>query len=161
MQRTATISDCGTFRYRLGRRWADGPTLAFVMLNPSTADAYQDDPTIRKCIGFAQRTGHSAIEVVNLFAFRATKPADLKAAGWPTGPENLGAITYVARTTHEAGGKVVLAWGANARGLGAPVLVRGVLSGHGIPAYALRVLDDGTPAHPLMLPYACELTQIV
>ena len=55
--KTAAISDCGTYRYSLTREWAEGPRLLFVMLNPSTADAEADDPTIRKCIGYAQREG--------------------------------------------------------------------------------------------------------
>ena len=83
----ATISEDGLYRYALSRTW-EGPiwSLAFIMLNPSTADATEDDPTIRKCIGFAQRNGCNAIEVVNLFAFRATDPNDLRRAGYPVSP---------------------------------------------------------------------------
>lgn len=73
----AEISDCGRYRYRLWRSWGDGPRLPFVMLNPSTADADQDDPTIRRCVGFARRESYVGIEVVNLFAWRATDPKDL------------------------------------------------------------------------------------
>ena len=81
MKRSAEISECGKYRWWLRRRWADGPVVCFVMLNPSTADAEQDDPTIRRCIGFAQAWGCGALEVRNLFPFRATNPADmLKAA---------------------------------------------------------------------------------
>jgi hypothetical protein len=83
--RGATLSDCGRYRYRLWRRWADGPTVLFVMLNPSTADADVDDPTIRRCIGFARSWGAGALEVVNLYAWRATQPAELKAAVGPVG----------------------------------------------------------------------------
>src|SRR5437868_12651695 len=71
---SAVISPCGKFRYRLTRQWGEGAALPFVMLNPSTADAEQDDPTIRKCVGFAKRMGYDGIEVVNLYAYRATKP---------------------------------------------------------------------------------------
>lgn len=59
----AILSDCGRFRYALTRRWADGPTALFIMLNPSTADACADDPTIRRCIGFARREGCGALRV--------------------------------------------------------------------------------------------------
>src|SRR4051812_5648202 len=89
MIKTATISDCGTYRYRLGRSWEPSmPRLGFVMLNPSVASADIDDPTIRRCIGFAQRLGFGSIDVGNLFAYRATKPKDLKEAGFPEGPDN-------------------------------------------------------------------------
>lgn len=157
MQKTATISDCGTFRYRLGRRWASGPAMLFIMLNPSTADAYVDDPTIRKCIGFAERNGADAIEVVNLFAFRATDPKALAHAGWPAGPENDGHVASATKEVHEDGGKIVLAWGANARGRDEALSMVCDLGYRGIPTYTLRRLLDGTPAHPLMLPYSCEL----
>jgi hypothetical protein len=62
MLRTALFSPCGTFRFRLGRRWSDGPSLAFVLLNPSTADETADDQTVRRCMGFAQREGDGALE---------------------------------------------------------------------------------------------------
>ena len=86
--RSAIISACKTYRYRLERRFGDGPTLMFVMVNPSTADAEQDDPTIRKCIGFAERASYGRIIVGNKFAFRATDvrelrgAADTEAAAW-------------------------------------------------------------------------------
>jgi hypothetical protein len=88
MEKTATISDCGQYRYQLGRTWDDGPIARFIMLNPSTADAEVDDPTIRRCISFAKREGAGAISVVNLFAYRATKPADMMRASDPVGPDN-------------------------------------------------------------------------
>ncbi|WP_407059206.1 DUF1643 domain-containing protein (plasmid) [Ralstonia syzygii subsp. celebesensis] len=158
MQRTAILSDCGKFRYRLGRRWHSGPTLLFVMLNPSVANAHIDDPTIKKCMGFAARTGHSAIEVVNLFAYRATHPRDLKLAGWPVGPDNQCHVESTAAEVVAVGGKIVCAWGSNARGrpeAEAMVTALTVFGGHSV--YALSRLADGTPAHPLMLPYSCQL----
>ena len=71
---SAIISPCGRYRYRLDRRWGDGRTMGFIMLNPSTADAENDDPTIRRCIGFAKREGCDAIAVVNLYALREGRP---------------------------------------------------------------------------------------
>ena len=88
MDRTALFSPCRTFRYRLGRRWSDGPVLAFIMLNPSCADEHIDDPSVRRCIGFAQRRGYGGLEMVNLYAFLATDPAELRRAGYPIGPDN-------------------------------------------------------------------------
>ena len=77
----AVISECGRYRYMLTRQWAGGHTstgtwlLPIIMLNPSTADASIDDPTIRRCAAFAKREGWHGIRVVNLFAFRATEVA--------------------------------------------------------------------------------------
>src|SRR6185369_17379869 len=86
---TAVISKCGKYRYSLRREWIGGAgTVCFIMLNPSTADASVDDPTIRRCIGFAQRWGYQILEVVNLYAYRATRPRDMFAAADPVGPEN-------------------------------------------------------------------------
>ena len=82
MDRTALFSPCRTFRYRLGRRWSDGPVLAFIMLNPSCADEHVDDPSVRRCIGFAHRLGYGGLQVVNLYAFLATDPAELRRAGY-------------------------------------------------------------------------------
>jgi hypothetical protein len=79
----ATLSDCGTYRYTLSRIWQENhpPDICcFVMLNPSTADAQLDDPTIRRCIGYAKEWGYDGLWVRNLFAYRATQPKDMLAA---------------------------------------------------------------------------------
>ena len=143
-QAGAVISDCGHYRYRLTRRWADGPVCTFIMLNPSTADAAEDDPTIRRCVGFARREDCGALMVVNLFAFRATKPADLFAADDPIGPGNFEALSGAAATAIRNDWPLVAAWGAHraAKKLGAEV--RAV-----IPAVCLGKTADGSPRHPL------------
>jgi hypothetical protein len=92
MKRSAYISPCGAYRYSLSREWAPGPACTFIMLNPSTADADIDDPTIRRCIGFAKAWGFGGLAVVNLFAFRATSPKDMQSAAEPVGPANDAAI---------------------------------------------------------------------
>jgi len=80
MVRSAVISKCGRYRYLLTRKWGKRTDFAtFVMLNPSTADGFRDDATIRKCIGFAKRWGFDGIQVVNLFAWRSRDPLDLLA----------------------------------------------------------------------------------
>lgn len=152
MNYSATISPCGVYRYRLGRRWGEGAGLVYVMLNPSTADANQDDPTIRRCIRFAQSNGFDAIDVVNLYAFRATSPADLKRAGYLVGPENDQHILDATR-----GQQVCLAWGANASGLTRPAEVLKLLRGIHVEPQCLWATRSGHPQHPLMLPASCRL----
>lgn len=160
MIRTAVVSQCGLYRYTLRRVWDEAlPVLVFVMLNPSTADALVDDATIRKCVGFASRRGFGGIQVVNLFAYRATDPRDLRAADWAVGPDNDGHIIDAVSSPDT---RVVCAWGAHARGRRGQERVAQVLDIIATWAtrapLALRVAEDGTPHHPLMLPYTCELS---
>jgi len=69
------ISDCELYRYMLIREWDENlPRTDFIMLNPSTADEYEDDATIRKCISYAKSWGCGSVRVMNLFAIRATNP---------------------------------------------------------------------------------------
>lgn len=157
----AVISACQTFRYILVRHWDESNCrrLVFVMLNPSKADAQLDDTTVRKCIGFAQRLGFGGIEIINLYAYRATKPADLKAAGWPVGPDNFNHHAAVLNMAHarNANGVVICAWGANARGRPEVARFQELALAFGVPLYALKRSADGTPHHPLMLPYSSKL----
>ncbi len=149
----AVISACGKFRYRLWRKWGEGSPLLFVMLNPSTADADVDDPTIRRCIRFAQAHGFGELEVVNLYAYRATDPRDLRRAGYPVGPENDDHIAAAARES----AAVCLAWGANVAGLERPKIVLPKLRRLGVKLQCLRITRSGYPQHPLMLPSSCRL----
>ena len=109
--RGACISDDGKYRYWLKRQWGNGPSLVFIMLNPSTADAMKDDQTIRRCMYFAKREGYSGITVLNLYAWRATNPKDLldqMAKGVDVvGPQNLQWVRDLTKDEK----KVVLAWG--------------------------------------------------
>lgn len=144
MRRTATFDESGLYRYRLSRRWAQGGTrAAFVMLNPSTADARRDDPTIRRCIGFAQRWGCAAVSVVNLFALRATHPPTLFAADDPVGPDNDRHIRRVCRETDV----VVAAWGVHGARLGRDGAVLALLEG--LELQCLGTTRGGHPLHPL------------
>ncbi len=78
MRMSAKFDPSMNYRYSLAREWnSNAPRIGFVMLNPSTADATSNDPTIRRCINFARFWGYGAIEVVNLFAYRASHPAQL------------------------------------------------------------------------------------
>lgn len=153
----ADISECGTYRYRLYRDWSeDGGCCLFVMLNPSTADAEQDDPTIRKCMGFAKRWGYGRIMVVNLFAFRSTKPRGLLDVADPVGPDN----DVFIREEAEAASRIVFAWGSHLvlepRLSTRAWVVRKLLGGHWRKTVVLGRCKDGKPRHPLMLAYDVE-----
>lgn len=155
--RDATLSDDGVYRYDLARTWGPAPWMLFVMLNPSTADARDDDPTIRRCIGFARREERMGIRVVNLFAYRATKPADLRRAGYPVGDRNDEFIVRHARATHQH--PIVCAWGAItapqvlARAKEVTQLLQHATSGFGRrnQLMCLGTTASGQPRHPLML----------
>lgn len=150
----AILSPCERYRYALTRgagaehaqRWA-----CFVMLNPSTADAIQDDPTIRRCLGFARRERCDALIVVNLFAWRATDPMQLMAADVrdPVGPENADCVCEAVRLAHRTGGPVVCAWGAHGRYMDQDLTVLGWLERLRVPAMCLGTTALGDPRHPL------------
>jgi len=150
MRRAATISGCGRYRYRLSRAWGTSlPAATFIMLNPSTADADVDDPTIRRCIGYARAWGCGALVVVNLYAWRATDPAELAAADDPVGPRNDESIARAAAAAARRGEPLVAAWGANAT----PQRVAHVLALPGMGRLtALALCKNGQPRHPLYLP---------
>ena len=142
----ANISDDGRYRYWLTRRWAAGNLLPFVMLNPSTADAAVDDPTIRRCIGFAKREGAAGIHVVNRFAYRATNPADLRATPDPYGPGNDAALRFVAAYAASHKQPIICAWGANS---GHESRTASILMADGAQLVCLGMTKDGHPRHPL------------
>jgi len=114
-------------------------------LNPSTADASRNDPTIRRCIGFARDWGYGGVWVLNLFAFRATYPSDLKAAADPVGPRNDEWIRRVARQVE----RVVAVWGNDGRFMERSARVKSMLGGR---LEVIRLNAGGEPAHPLYLP---------
>jgi hypothetical protein len=153
----AVLSPCGKYRYRLSRRWgSEGPCL-FIMLNPSTADASLDDPTIRRCIGFAKSWGHGELVVVNLFAVRATNPKDMFSADDPVGPDNMRhikeAADYVVKGVYpEKGGPIICAWGANGSYMGQAETVLGWLKAVYVRPMCLTATKTGQPGHPLYLP---------
>lgn len=189
----ATISPCGNYRYRLWREWRLGnstqwdmwteddgsPALdeagqqigeplscVFVMLNPSTADGEQDDPTIRRCVGFAKALGFDRMEVVNLFGWRATSPKDLFTVSPerdPCGTDNQRHI----QAALDSAGMVVCAWGAHGPHLGQDETVLGWIDayldilrdeGREVPVVALGITKDGHPRHPLYLPSDAQPT---
>ena len=140
----AYFSDCRSYRYSLTRDVApltgEG-TCVFVMLNPSTADETEDDPTIRRCIDFARRWGFARLKVVNLYAYRATDPRELRGATDPVGPDNDCTLSKV----FGASDLTVAAWGVHAE----PERVAEVMRWPVRPRVALGLTKSGAPRHPL------------
>lgn len=151
---TAVFSDDDVFRYRLDRWWADGAapatSVTWIMLNPSTADASKDDPTVAGCTRRSQAWGFSGLTVVNLFAFRSPKPADLRAAVDPVGPGNDTWILDAAR----AAGRVVCAWGNHGTYRNRGLIVADMLRAADIAFGCLAVTGQRQPWHPLYLKVA-------
>ncbi len=151
IRKAATLSDDGVYRYTLGRSWGDGPFVLFLMLNPSTADALQDDPTIRRCIGFARSWGYGGLVVWNLYAYRATDPTALDDEADPIGRENEDHLWAILQGGNL--GLIVAAWGANPnRGTYVnreKAMFWGPLRDRDV--YVLGLTKDGHPRHPLYI----------
>jgi hypothetical protein len=145
----AAFSSCRRWRYLLWRRWDAGrPAANFLMLNPSTADERQLDPSCTRARVYAERWGFGALIVTNLFGWRATDPEAMKAVRDPVGRGNDAAILRAAREAK----LVVCAWGNHGAHLGRSFRVLAALRKEGIPLNYLRLNSSGEPAHPLYLP---------
>ena len=154
----AVISPCGKYRYVLTRQIQTtlplpGEPILFVMLNPSTADASIDDPTIRRCMGFARAWGRNGICVANLFAIRSTDPAGIAAASDPVGPENNAWLQRLASQCKD----VVCAWGSHKQAAHRQRYVRDIMLDAGAQIWCLGTTKDGSPRHPLYVPNSQQL----
>jgi len=148
VDRAATFDRTRRYRYRLWRTWApERERLLFLMLNPSTADAEKLDPTVRRCVGYAERWGYGSLEVANLFALRSTDPGELYQALDPIGPENDRHIRDAVR----ASSAIVAAWGQHGRLRGRDEDVIRLVTGLA-DLHCLRRTKHGLPWHPLYLP---------
>ena len=157
MSGSAMISPCGRYRYRLTRNWDEGPVAMFIMLNPSTADANEDDPTIRRCIGFAQSWGCGGLCVVNLYALISTFPRELWKvdSAQRVGPDNDAHLRLAASGAASVGSPLVAAWGASAK----PSRVAWVREFPGMGRLShLGLNRGGQPKHPLYLRADTALT---
>ena len=142
VNKNATFSDCRKYRYALSRTW-DGKkkTVLFIGLNPSTADENIDDPTIRRCINYAQNWGYGSLLMVNLFAYRATIPTELKNVKNPIGNDNDLHITELLKKADLA----VAAWGNEGSLLNRDKDVKKIIP----KLMCLKINKSGQPAHPL------------
>lgn len=141
------------YRYALTRRWAPGALRAYVMLNPSTADAFKVDATVTRCLKRAKADGFGGILVINLFAFRSRHPTDLLLTDDPVGPF---CDDFLAGMPEDVWSEVIVGWGCGpslkrARRLvtDRARVVGDLLRDHGWQTAALQVNTDGSPKHPL------------
>jgi hypothetical protein len=145
--RGAVFSPCLRYRYLLWRRWAAAPPVNFLMLNPSTATADTNDPTVERVERRAKAMEAGGLIVTNLFAYRSTDPKYLRRVADPIGPENDKAILEAA----DAASMVVCAWGTHGSLKGRSDHVRKLLEGREL--HALKTTGKGEPCHPLYLSY--------
>lgn len=145
----ALYSPCGAYRYGLERVWgAPGSVpLLWIMLNPASADEQRNDPTIERCQRRARALGFGAMRIANLFAFRAGKPATLRRAAAPVGPENDALLLR----WHAGAGMTLAGWGMHGAHLGRGAEVADLLTGD---LHVLGLTRDGHPRHPLYVAYA-------
>lgn len=144
----AEFDDARIYRYSLHRAWGHGRRVLWLMLNPSTADENELDPTLRKCQEFTRRWGFDGFDVANLYALRSTDPKGLWKVADPVGPLNDSTITRLARSAS----LVVGGWGRNAK-RDRIYEVRRMLSRLDVDVQCLRKNADGSPMHPLYVPY--------
>ena len=143
IEKTAIFSPCRTYRYSLSRIWITAkPFVLFVCLNPSTADENTDDPTIRRCIRYADSWGYGGMVMCNLYAYRSTDPKILTNIPDPVGPDN---DKYLSLNSMQAD-KTILAWGTNAREDRVITAMKILTNRH-----YLKLTKDGCPGHPLYL----------
>jgi hypothetical protein len=145
----------GGYRYLLWRTWDPArPRLLWVLLNPSTAGERADDPTLRRCAGFSRAWGFGGLELVNLFAWRATDPRELQRATDPIGPENDCCLVAAATRAHG----IIVAWGGRGRYQRRDRAVCALLSGHAPHGLCcLGTTHTGCPRHPLYVARSASL----
>jgi hypothetical protein len=158
ISKNAVMSSCSTYRYLLWREWdAKRPPYVSGMLNPSTADAEQDDPTITRNIRRARALGFGSLIVWNLYAFRATDPSALLSAIDPVGPDNLKWIEQAIRECRSRGGAAVVGWGSHGTDRSVIASVQAVALATGVELQCLGTTKEGHPRHPLYVSYATPL----
>lgn len=175
MRSDAVISDCQNYRYTLTRYFGPDSVLArhpsepvhvpgpgfktalWIMLNPSTADAHQDDATIRRITGFSSMFGYDALAVVNLFAYRTKSPKVLKAAA-AEGIDVIGESNdhWIERLALSCDG-VICGWGTHGELMGRDRQVLALLADLGVELKCLALTSYGFPGHPLYLPNESRL----
>jgi hypothetical protein len=152
---SAVISTDQLYRYWLTRQWSDAPPLVWVMLNPSTADALKDDPTIKICMGRARRGNFGGIIVVNAYGLRETFPDVMLRHPGRVGPDNDQHVRRALWRAARRGGAVLCAWGGNIEPERAAAIYA-ILREEKVSPLCLGVTKEGQPKHPLRIGYAYE-----
>ena len=165
LKSSAILSEDGLYRYVLRRKFglpvpalSEGPCV-FVMLNPSTADAEKDDPTIKRCIRFAARFGFAELAVLNLFAIRGTDPKIVRESTSPAGPENGIHFRRVLAEAKETNGDapwLIAAWGVHGGHRDMDIRAMELFAEEGVVPHALGLTRNGFPRHPLYLPQTAK-----
>jgi hypothetical protein len=149
MNKTALLSADNIYRYQLSRIWdEEKPKILFIMLNPSIADEFVEDPTIRRVVNYAKDWWYGGVYVGNLYAFRSTDPKGLKCIADPIGPENINHI----QTLISLVDKVIYAWGNEQK---EPDWLKKIVE----TPYCIEISKKGIPKHPLYLK-KCLIPQI-
>lgn len=144
----AVFSPCRRYRYRLWRVWDSGkPYLMFLMLNPSTVDVFNNDPTVARCQRWAYEWDFGGVYVCNLFGFCSPYPDDMMQCEDPIGVENDAHILDVSARA----GMVLCAWGNHGAYLSRSFHVTSMLQQQSINLYSLALTKNGEPGHPLYL----------
>ena len=151
---SAVFSDDRKYRYLLQRKINNAKNICvFICLNPSTADEKFDDPTVRRCIGYAREWGYGKLMLGNLYAYRATSPKEMLAQGDRNAPglDNTGWLLYLLEIGNQPGNTVVLGWGNLGDRLGAASRLREEIKYRGYSSHVLKLTGQDEPAHPLYL----------
>lgn len=144
LEQSADLSDDKRYRYSLTRKISQGArSLLFVGLNPSTADAMSDDPTIRRCVGFAKTWGFNCLRMGNLYALRATDPRKLQTSDDPIGPRNRAKLERIVAASE----LVIAAWGGFILAPEARNIADWILQQRNVKCLGQN--RDGSPKHPL------------
>ncbi|MFN7400357.1 MAG: DUF1643 domain-containing protein [Sandaracinobacter sp.] len=151
MKKGASLSECGTWRWLLDRRWdVNRPILVVCMLNPSTADAQKNDPTVLALIHFAKLWGYGGITIVNLYAFRSPSPAVMKASPQRHSPRNTKLLEHFVPMQALHAGCILVAWGNDGDFEGwASWFTNRMTVAHGLDLICLGKTSSGAPKHPM------------
>ncbi len=144
MNKGAEFSQCERYRYALWRIWdKKGPFVLFLMLNPSTADAVKDDPTISKCQAYARAWGYGGVYIGNIYGYRSTDPKMLEFVDDPVGPDNDKWLSVMSGMCDLR----VAGWGNNILSQKRAESVRRIVQ----DLKCLEKSKSGNPKHPLYL----------
>jgi hypothetical protein len=158
--RSPATHDIANWYYNTGIGLWFPKTCLFIMLNPSTADGAMDDPTILSCVAFAKVQKYERLEVVNLFAYRATSPKDLLALSSESDPIGLLKNKEYVKQAVLRAGVIICAWGSHGSHMGQDQRMLGWLHGFSLMKLGDKLTKNGQPKHPLYMKRNVGLTPL-